>query len=112
MTMKRTPEPFTPEQARIIRSMAVYWHEVRTRKDTSPLWTEAQTLLHKLSTNSLLLAAEFCADPVRRSAYDLLEICEQILHTPGEVHTDASVTVVLPAALATALRAAVTSLGE
>lgn len=75
-----TPGPFTDEQAEGIRSMAVYWREVRGRDDQSPLHEEAQRVLMILGVNGVLSAVEFCADPCRIAASELLKFAEDIAH--------------------------------
>ena len=58
-----TQNPLTPEQCATIRSMSLYWKEVRQRADSSPLQHEAFSVLNLLTADGLLRLAEFAADP-------------------------------------------------
>jgi hypothetical protein len=82
----RTTEPPTDLQVGQIRSMALYWREVRNREDQSPLAQEARQVIALLGAGGVLRAAEFCADPVRLAAPDLLAACEALFEHCAMVH--------------------------
>lgn len=70
MTAQHTP--LTDKQVAKIRSMSLYWQEVRRRDDTSPLRDEANQVLSMLGVDGLLRVVEFCTDPVSQAGPDLL----------------------------------------
>jgi len=77
--MIQTVNPFDAEQIKVIRQMAVYWQEVRGRIEQWPLNEEAHrvvVMFNAHGANGTLRAAEFCVDPVRMAAYEMLRACK------------------------------------
>jgi hypothetical protein len=52
----------TEKEKQALRSMAVYWDEVRTRTDKSPLDQEARQVFNMIGTRLLGIIKEYIAD--------------------------------------------------
>ena len=106
----QAPEFWDEREVATIRSMAMYWREIRERGDASFAECadhEAVQVRQMIRySDRLLRMAEYCADPVRRAAPMLLEAlqeCFDVLDAELENDPEAS----LIAAAVTHARAAI-----
>lgn len=49
----------TEEEVAAIKSMAIYWNEVKEREDTSPLFYETRQLINMLGTRLLFIVEDY-----------------------------------------------------
>jgi hypothetical protein len=53
---------FTAEEKRVLRSMEMYWQEVRQRDDKSPLRNEVHQVISVIGPSRLLRCVEIALD--------------------------------------------------
>jgi len=76
--MSRTP--FTEDQVKQVRSMSLYWDEIRKRDNAADAIAHESAVVHEMLRGyRIFAAAEFCVDPIRLAAPELLWACEAML---------------------------------